>query len=249
MDQERIGRFIQELRKEKNLTQKDLADKIGISDKAISKWENGRGMPDTSLLEPLCNELSVSVNELLAAEKLPPEEYALKAEENIMELLKDKKDSKATKIVQIILLIAGVGLAGLSIVMLFGAYGLLEPREIYDTYYSFPVICVVVISLPRSFRAILRTIKRTVLPIGFISMLIGFTSYIRFGEAWYEFMDDTATLTVGKFAELISYRDICAMELPLGPLYAFVIYLIATVLLSILDNRDEKRSANTEHRG
>ncbi len=94
MDQERIGRFIQELRKEKNLTQKELADRIGVSDKAVSKWENGRGMPDTSLLEPLCNELSVSVNELLAAEKLPPEEYAVKAEANIMELLQSNKKNR-----------------------------------------------------------------------------------------------------------------------------------------------------------
>ena len=54
MDQEKIGKFILELRKEKGMTQQELATKIGITDRAISKWENGKGMPDISLMKPLC---------------------------------------------------------------------------------------------------------------------------------------------------------------------------------------------------
>ena len=61
MNQERIGRFIAELRKEKKLTQIDLANKLGITDRARSKWENGRGLPDLSLLTLLCEILDISI--------------------------------------------------------------------------------------------------------------------------------------------------------------------------------------------
>lgn len=69
MNQEKIGKFITECRKQKNLTQNELADKLGITDKAISKWENGRCMPDISLLEELCSILGVTINELLSGER------------------------------------------------------------------------------------------------------------------------------------------------------------------------------------
>ena len=70
MNQEKIGKFIAKLRKEKNMTQIELAESLGITDRAISKWENGRGMPDLSLLTPLCEKLGVSINELLSGERL-----------------------------------------------------------------------------------------------------------------------------------------------------------------------------------
>ena len=63
MDQERIGKFICELRKEKNMTQQELADKLNVTDRAVSHWENGRRLPDYSLLSELCEVLSVSINE------------------------------------------------------------------------------------------------------------------------------------------------------------------------------------------
>ena len=69
MNQEKFGKFIRELRNEKEMTQQELADKIGVSDRAISKWENGRGMPDISLLIPLSNALNITVLELLNGEK------------------------------------------------------------------------------------------------------------------------------------------------------------------------------------
>lgn len=65
MNQQQIGKFILESRKKKNITQKELADKIGVTNKAISKWENGRGMPDYSLFQPLCDALDISVTDLL----------------------------------------------------------------------------------------------------------------------------------------------------------------------------------------
>ena len=84
MNQEKIGKFILELRKEKNMTQQELADKIGVTDRAISKWENGRGLPDLSLMKPLCGELGISINELISGEKLDKKEYQDKFEENVL---------------------------------------------------------------------------------------------------------------------------------------------------------------------
>ena len=70
MNQEKIGKFIAECRKEKNLTQEQLAERLGVSNKPISRWENAKTMPDISLFEPLCNELDISFNELLTGEKI-----------------------------------------------------------------------------------------------------------------------------------------------------------------------------------
>lgn len=105
MNQEKIGKFILELRKEKNMTQQELANKIGVTDRAISKWENGRGMPDLSLLNPLCDVLNISINELLSGKRLDKKDYQEKLEENIINTLDytDKKIRKTKKSVMIIL--------------------------------------------------------------------------------------------------------------------------------------------------
>lgn len=70
MDQVKIGKFIATIRKENNITQKQLAEKLGVSDKAVSKWECGKSMPDNGLLLNLCKELNINVNELLSGERL-----------------------------------------------------------------------------------------------------------------------------------------------------------------------------------
>lgn len=70
MDQEKIGKFIAEMRKQKNMTQQDLADKLKVSNKTIGNWENGRNMPDLSLFKPLCNELGITADELILGEKI-----------------------------------------------------------------------------------------------------------------------------------------------------------------------------------
>ena len=87
MNQEKIGKFILELRREKNMTQQELADKIGVTDRAISKWENGRGMPDLSLMIPLCKELDITINELISGEKIEKKDYQSKLEENIVKTI------------------------------------------------------------------------------------------------------------------------------------------------------------------
>ena len=102
MDQIKIGKFIANCRKENNLTQMQLAEKLNITDRAISKWENGKGMPDSSIMIDLCNELKISVNELLSGEKM--EEYNKKAEENLFELY--KSNEKKNKIINSVVIIA-----------------------------------------------------------------------------------------------------------------------------------------------
>ncbi len=94
MDQIKIGKFIADERKAKKYTQRELADKLNISDKTISKWERGNGFPEVSLLLPLCNELEITVNELLCGERVQDVDYKKKAEENMMNLVKDAQENK-----------------------------------------------------------------------------------------------------------------------------------------------------------
>ena len=87
MDLEKVGNFIRDKRKAKNLTQLELAEKIFVSEKTISKWETGKGFPDTSLIVPLCDVLGISANELLSGEEIKDEKvYKEKAEKNLIEL-------------------------------------------------------------------------------------------------------------------------------------------------------------------
>ena len=94
MDLIKIGNFIAQLRKGKGLTQARLADMIGVSDKTISKWERGGGLPDVSLMLPLCYALEINVNELLTGERLIDAEYKKKAEDNMMSLIKEREENK-----------------------------------------------------------------------------------------------------------------------------------------------------------
>lgn len=87
MNQGKIGKFISECRKAKGWTQSQLAEKLGITDKAVSKWETGRSMPDLSLFTPLCNLLEITLNELLAGEHIPEEELREKADKVLMEVI------------------------------------------------------------------------------------------------------------------------------------------------------------------
>ena len=93
MDQTRIGMFIAECRKKRNLTQMQLAEMLNITDRAVSKWENGRSMPDSSLMLPLCQILGISVNDLLHGEVIEMEDYKKKTEELLLEAAKQKEEA------------------------------------------------------------------------------------------------------------------------------------------------------------
>ncbi|MBR5316641.1 MAG: helix-turn-helix transcriptional regulator [Lachnospiraceae bacterium] len=119
MNQIKIGKFIAEERKAKKYTQRELADKLSISDKTISKWERGNGFPEVSLLLPLCNELEVTVNELLSGERLPEVDYKKKAEENMVNLVKEAQESKK-KIIMSVMVAVLVIIAAMPLFMMAG---------------------------------------------------------------------------------------------------------------------------------
>jgi len=119
MDQIKTGAFIAELRKEKSLTQKELAEKLSISDKTVSKWETGKGLPEVSLMLPLCKMLEISVNELLTGERLVDSDYKQKAEENIMDLMKEKEESKRKILLSVIASVVAI-IGGVTPIMCAG---------------------------------------------------------------------------------------------------------------------------------
>lgn len=94
MDQEAVGKFIAECRREKGLTQFQLAERLGLTNRAVSKWETGKCCPDASLMLELCGILGITVNELLSGEKICMENYQQKAEENLMDLQAKKEKAK-----------------------------------------------------------------------------------------------------------------------------------------------------------
>lgn len=97
MDQRQIGKFIAELRNEKGMTQSELGERIGVTNKTVSRWENGNYMPDISVITMLCVELGVTANELLCAQRLKDSEFKIKADENLMETLSHMKNIKHEK--------------------------------------------------------------------------------------------------------------------------------------------------------
>lgn len=121
MDQVKIGKFIADERKKKGYTQKQLSEKLEISDKTISKWECGNGFPEVSLLLPLCNELEITVNELLSGERVSEADYRKKAEENMVNLVREAQESKK----KIVLSAMVAGLTIIAAVPLFMLSGML----------------------------------------------------------------------------------------------------------------------------
>ena len=93
MNQVKVGKFIAECRKNNNLTQKQLAEKLNITDRAISKWENGRSLPDSSIMLELCDILKINVNDLLNGEVVLVDNYKEKSEKLILEMAKQKEDA------------------------------------------------------------------------------------------------------------------------------------------------------------
>ena len=108
MDQVKIGRFIAECRKAKGLTQAALAEKLGITDRAVSKWETGKSLPDASIMLELCKLLEFDVNELLTGEHITMENYKNKAEANLLEMSAkvEQKDKLLLKVEKIMIAVA-----------------------------------------------------------------------------------------------------------------------------------------------
>lgn len=93
MDQQKIGKFIAECRKKQGITQMQLAEKLNITDRAVSKWENGRSLPDSSIMLELCSLLGITVNDLLSGEVVSLIDYNKESENNLLEMVKQKEEA------------------------------------------------------------------------------------------------------------------------------------------------------------
>lgn len=151
MELNKIGKFIAKERKNKNYTQKQLADILNVSDRTISKWECGKGFPDVALLLPLCNELGITVNELLTGERLAKEDYMKKAEQVMFDFVKEKEEN--TIKMQLIVL--------MGIISTVSFITLLVVVCIYTEVISIPV------------KGIMLLIACTIFAIGIITMMVG----------------------------------------------------------------------------
>ena len=125
MDQIKIGKFIAERRKLKSLTQAQLAEKLNITDRAVSKWENGRSLPDSAIMLELCEILDITVNDLLCGEVVVMEKYDKEMEKNLLEMAREKeKSDKQLLMVEIVMGFVSIGIMlGLCI---FAAYAPME---------------------------------------------------------------------------------------------------------------------------
>lgn len=213
MDQNQTGVFIQELRKSKGLTQKELSQMLGISDKTVSKWETGRGLPDTFLLSRLCQILEVSVSELLAGEKLSPDIYSERTENTIVTLLKEKERFRKGQWIQIAV---GIFLLIFAIYFAIMSNGLSDNAEWYLNVPTLAVLFMVSIScgLIASIRKkenFIYALQSVVIPVGAI---IGM----------YQFMN--ALIFYDSALALI----ICLVDCIQPVLYALVLYVGLTLI-------------------
>ena len=175
MNQEKIGKFIQKIRKDKKITQSELAEKLGVSDRTVGNWENGRNMPDLSLFKPLCDELGISINELLSGEKIDKKNYQEKFEENIVNTIdySNKKISKYSNIMGLILVIFGLFIS-------VSAIAIFPSESSWGSVYSVFGIVIFIIGISKLTSRIKigkRLLLILIIFLGSIGILI-FTDYI-----------------------------------------------------------------------
>lgn len=126
MDQQKTGAFIAACRKEQHYTQAQLAEKLGITDRAVSKWETGKSMPDSSIMLELCALLRITVNELLTGERITMEDYSKAAEKNIIELR--KQEEAANRLLLRLELVIGYTCTISFLILIFSASFAVENR-------------------------------------------------------------------------------------------------------------------------
>lgn len=116
MDQITIGKFIAKKRREQNLTQEQLAERLGISNKTVSKWETGKCMPDYAVVRSLCEELKISVSELMDGEEAGDKSVRAYDDEQILDLLRRTQELEKQKVMMsgVILIVLGIALQALS---------------------------------------------------------------------------------------------------------------------------------------
>lgn len=125
MNNLQTGQFIKQLRKEQGMTQRKLAEKLNISEKTVSKWETGNGLPDTGIMLPLSKVLGITVNELLAGQRLDSVNYADRAEENLKMFLQDKVSGKAKSLTALISSVLVI-ISSLALIVICAGYAQVE---------------------------------------------------------------------------------------------------------------------------
>ena len=147
MDQIAIGKFIFKKRKERNLTQEQLAERLGVSNKTISKWETGKCMPDYSIIEPLCQEFNITVAELLDGEEKSVHPYD---HQQILKMMKETRDLKNKKFMLIGIVISLSGITFLIFSQFIGGTEIQEMLSGFAFGISFPLMLLGVILIIRS---------------------------------------------------------------------------------------------------
>ncbi len=127
MDQIKIGKFIAACRKKKNLTQMQLAEKLNITDRAVSKWETGKALPDSSIMLALCEILGITVNDLLSGEIVTMDHYNEELENNLLEMIKQKEASDK-RLLMLEWVVGGLSLIILMAPIICGALLPIEPE-------------------------------------------------------------------------------------------------------------------------
>ncbi len=144
MDVQKIGALIAQLRKEQNMTQKDLAAKLRVSDRAVSKWERGLNLPNAELFEPLCEQLGISIMELLKGERNCAEQIAISEAENTVSAIAELAKIKERKTRWLRVCVALLVCALLACGVFFAQEYLrdMERQEIYDSEYAHPTVTI-----------------------------------------------------------------------------------------------------------
>ena len=175
MDQEKIGKFIAKCRKDKKMTQSELAEKLGVTDKSIGNWENGRNMPDLSIFKPLCDELGITINDLMSGEKLSKNNYQQKFEENIVNAINysNKKVNKYNNVIGLLLVIFGLFIS-MSAIMIFPS------ESSWGSIYSVLGVIIFLIGMSKLTRCIKYSLRLFLLLSIFLGTLgiLLFTDYI-----------------------------------------------------------------------
>ena len=175
MNQENVGKFIANCRKDKKMTQSDLAEKLGVTDKSIGNWENGRNMPDLSLFKPLCDELGITINDLLSGEKICKDKYQEKFEENIVNTIdySTKKINKYSNVIGLLLVIFGLFIS-MSAIMIFPS------ESSWGSIYSVFGVIIFLIGMSKLTRGIKYSKRLPLLLTIFLGALgiLFFTDYI-----------------------------------------------------------------------
>ena len=196
MNQERIGEFIKVLRKEKGLTQEELAEKLDVSFKSVSKWENGRGMPRLSTLQALSEELDVTVNELLSGKRIESKDNVKHFEKNMVDMIEysNTKILKAVKLTYLVVIVFGLFLA-------ISAISIFPSESSWGSVYSFIGVLIFSFGVGFMFKSLgkVKQVGIIIATLIFSMSILLFSDYINVKEYNMPPRFRIATLTIGDY--------------------------------------------------